>query len=62
MFWGKKKAVSVELLLLIPLCIHEIQGVANEISFPHIKQSGPVFYNGVEFDDNIAVNNDYGQW
>ena len=28
----------------------------------NIKQSGPVFYNGVEFDDNIAVNTDYGQW
>lgn len=34
----------------------------DSISKYNIKQSGPIFYNGVKFDDNIAVNNDYGQW
>ena len=44
-----------------------IEGNSDYISYDQnekydIKQSEPIFYNGIEFDSNTAIKKDYGQW
>jgi len=42
-------------------CQHEKYRIDSQQKY-NVKQSEPISYNGIDFDSDTAIGDDYGQW